>query len=42
MGLPGEWQMGALRFSWGPEHLDEDVDRAVEIVSRVVQGKLFR
>jgi cysteine desulfurase len=42
MGLPGDWQMGALRFSWGPEHQEQDVDRAVAIVSRVVQGKSFR
>jgi cysteine desulfurase len=42
MGLPGEWQMGALRFSWGPEHQEQDVDRAVEIVSGVVRGKSFR
>jgi cysteine desulfurase len=41
MSLPGEWQTGALRFSWGPEHLEQDVDRAVDIVSRVVQGKSF-
>lgn len=42
MQLPPDWQMGALRFSWGPEHLEEDVDRAVAIVSRVVEGRSFR
>ena len=42
MGIPGDWQVGALRFSWGPEHQEQDVDRAVAIVSRVVQAKPFR
>jgi cysteine desulfurase len=36
MGVPRELALGAIRFSFGRESTQQDVDRAVEVIPAVV------